>query len=78
MINYMNELVEYTGCPACAYAKHEFELPCGMAHENDNFTLSQDWELPIEGFFVVSPKRHTEKPNKPVSHTNLRNTDVTV
>ncbi len=61
MINYMGEKIEFTNCPACAYAKHEFELPCKMAYENDLFTLSQDWELPIEGFFVVSPKRHVEK-----------------
>ena len=33
----------------------------GMAYENDRFTLSQDWELPIQGFFIVSPKRHIEK-----------------
>ena len=32
-----------------------------MAYENDRFTLSQDWELPIEGFFIVSTKRHIEK-----------------
>ncbi len=61
MINYANELVNFTGCPGCAYANHEFSLPCGMAFENDKFTLSQDWELPIEGFFVVSPKRCVEK-----------------
>ena len=23
--------------------------------------MSQDWELPIKGFFIVSPKRHIEK-----------------
>ena len=28
-----------------------------MAYENDRFTLSQDWELPIPGFFIVTPKR---------------------
>ena len=61
MINYANKKVEFNGCPGCAYANHEFELPCGMAYENDKFTLSQDWELPIEGFFVVSPKRCVEK-----------------
>ena len=32
-----------------------------MAYENERFTLSQDWELPIKGFFIVSPKRHVEK-----------------
>lgn len=61
MINYANEHVEYKGCPGCAYGKHEFTLPCGMAYENEKFTLSQDWELPIEGFLVVSPKRCVEK-----------------
>lgn len=61
MRNYENEEIVFNGCPGCAYAKHEFELPCGMAYENENFTLSQDWELPIEGFLVVSPKRHIEK-----------------
>ena len=61
MINYANEEVHFEGCPACAYANHKFELPCGMAYENERFTLSQDWELPIQGFFVVSPKKCVEK-----------------
>ena len=61
MINYANQEVHFTGCPGCAYAGHEFELPCGVAYENERFTLSQDWELPILGFFVVSPKRCVEK-----------------
>ena len=57
MKNYKNEKIEFSGCPGCAYAKHEFALPCGMAYEDELFTLSQDWELPIEGFMVISPKR---------------------
>ena len=61
MISYNNKEINYEGCPGCAYAKHEFELDCGMAFENDEFTVSQDWELPIKGFFIVSPKRHIEK-----------------
>lgn len=61
MINYANENVGFKGCPGCAYAKHEFVLPCGMAYENEKFTLSQDWELPIPGFFIVSPKKCIEK-----------------
>ena len=60
MINYANEIVKYEGCPGCAYAHHEFKLPCGMAYEDELFTLSQDWELPIEGFMVLSPKRCIE------------------
>lgn len=61
MINYANEEVKFNGCPGCAFANHEFSLPCGMAYENDRFTLAQDWELPIQGFFVVSPKRCISK-----------------
>ena len=61
MINYANKEINFKGCPGCAYANHEFDLPCGIAYENEKFTLSQDWELPILGFLVVSPKRHIEK-----------------
>lgn len=61
MVNYKNEQIKYTGCPGCAYGNHEFELPCKMAYENERFTLSQDWELPILGFFVLSLKKHIEK-----------------
>ncbi len=61
MISYNNKEIIFKGCPGCAYGKHEFNLECGMAYENDRFTLSQDWELPIQGFFIVSPKRHIEK-----------------
>lgn len=32
-----------------------------MAFENERFTVAQDWELPIEGFMIVSPKRHVER-----------------
>jgi len=61
MKNYVNEEIKFNGCPGCAYVNHEFELPCGMAYENERFTLSQDWEFPIEGFFIVSIKRHVER-----------------
>lgn len=65
MINYAGEEIKFTGCPGCAYAKHEFKLPCGIAYQDDMFTVSQDWELPINGFFVVCPvARHVEKFNE--------------
>jgi len=64
MINCFNEEVEFDGCPGCAFANHHFELPCGMAYENENFTLAQDWELPIQGFMVLAPKKHIEKLNE--------------
>ena len=61
MISYNNIEIKYNGCPACAYAKGEFSLPCGLAYEDEFFTISQDWELPIEGFMVISPKRYIER-----------------
>lgn len=61
MKNYANEIIECDGCRSCAYANHEFSLPCGIAYENERFVLSQDWELPIPAFFIVTPKKHIEK-----------------
>lgn len=61
MISYENKEIEIKGCPGCAYAKHQFDVPCGIAYENERFILSQDWEVPILGFFIVSPKKHIEK-----------------
>ena len=58
MKNYMNQEIKFDGCPGCEYAKHKFEIPCGMIYESDLITVSQDWELPIPGFIVASPKRH--------------------
>ena len=60
MVNYANELIEFEGCPGCAYHRHEFTLPCGMAYENELINMSQDWKLPIPGFFVITPNRHVE------------------
>lgn len=61
MLSYANEIIEFEGCPGCAYANHEFFLPCGMAYEDGDVNLSQDWELPIPGFMVISPNRHASK-----------------
>ena len=59
-ISYNNKAFAYDGCPGCAFAAHAFHLDCGLAYENERFTLSQDWELPIPGFLIIAPKRHIE------------------
>lgn len=61
MISYSGKEIEFKECPACDFSNHLFSLECGMAYEDEMFTLAQDWELPIPGFLVVSPKRHIEK-----------------
>ncbi len=63
MFTYDNKLIEFDSCPGCLYANHIFSLTCGMIYENESFTVSQDWELPIPGFIIVSPKRCVEKLN---------------
>ncbi len=60
MIDYANNHVVCDGCPSCAFANHEFSIDCGMAYEDELFTLAQDWELPIDGFIILMPKRHIE------------------
>ena len=60
MLDYANNEIVVDGCYGCAYANHKFILPCGMVYEDDIITISQDWELPINGFMVVCPKRHVE------------------
>lgn len=60
MIDYANNKIIIDGCYSCAFSEHKFSLPCGMVYENENFTISQDWELPIVGFMIVCPKRHIE------------------
>ena len=45
MRDYTNREVKYKGCPGCAFAKHEFDLPCGIAYENERFTLASFREM---------------------------------
>ena len=61
MKDYANNEIEVNGCYGCAYANHEFSIPCGMIFENEYLTISQDWELPINGWIVICPKRHVER-----------------
>ena len=61
MKDYANNEIKVNGCYGCAYANHEFSIPCGMVYENEYLTISQDWELPINGWIVLCPKHHVEK-----------------
>lgn len=61
MKDYANNEIKVNGCYGCAYANHEFSIPCGMVFENEYLTISQDWELPINGWIVLCPKHHVEK-----------------
>ena len=46
------------GCLGCACASGEFDVFGGNLFETESFILAQDCELPINGFLVISSKRH--------------------
>ena len=47
-----------TDCVGCSIANGEMIIPGGILHESEFFLLHQDPETPIEGFFVITSKRH--------------------
>lgn len=62
MIDYSGKEVCFEGCVSCAYDKAEFKLDCEDVLRDGDFTLTQDFELPIVGFLVLCPVfRHVEK-----------------
>ena len=76
MINYAGNEVAFEGCPSCAFAEHKFSLPCGIAYEDELFTVAQDWELPIQGFFVVAPKHCVENLSELTDEERIRAFDL--
>ena len=60
MTLYNGDVVIFEGCPSCHDLTNKFSVADGDIYQNDLVTLTQDWELPIEGFFVIATKRHVE------------------
>ena len=47
-----------SNCLACSIANKEISPYSGIIYETDNFIVSQDIEIPIPGFLIISSKRH--------------------
>ncbi|WP_282942700.1 hypothetical protein [Paenibacillus sp. RC67] len=45
-------------CVGCSIVEETFETPGGFIFQTNHFVLHQDPEIPIEGFFCISSKRH--------------------
>ncbi|MCK5149493.1 hypothetical protein KAJ87_01035 [Candidatus Pacearchaeota archaeon] len=45
-------------CIGCALQKGIIKFSTGLIYEGKYFEVRQDYELPIEGFFIISSKRH--------------------
>ena len=52
---------ELNGCMGCEIAKGNLIPFGGMLYQDDQFTITQDVELPINGFIIISTVRHIEK-----------------
>lgn len=55
---------EFEGCMACTLNKGELELFGGVIYQNDYFMVAQDFEVPINGFIIISTKRHVSSINE--------------
>ena len=63
----MSEIKDLTGksynindCLGCEIAKENILPFGGMLFKNENFVVVQDFELPINGFIIISTIRHIE------------------
>ena len=45
-------------CIACAIAEGKIQLPMENLAETENFIAEQDTECPIEGFVIISSRKH--------------------
>ncbi|MBQ2864398.1 MAG: hypothetical protein IJE91_02895 [Clostridia bacterium] len=52
---------EINGCLGCALNNNPAINPCGIIYKNNSFSVSQDIELPINGFIILTSNRHIEK-----------------
>ncbi len=50
----------FENCLGCKIAKKIIECPGGIIFETNNFILNQDYEIPIESFFIISSKKHIQ------------------
>ena len=52
---------ELNGCLGCEIVNGNIAPFGGVLYKNKHFTITQDFELPIDGFIVISSVRHIEK-----------------
>jgi len=52
---------DLNGCMGCEIINANLKPFGGVLYKNDNFFITQDFELPIDGFIIISSIRHVEK-----------------
>lgn len=58
LITTFDQQIVDTLCISCSIFKKEIIPFGGIIYESNYFLVSQDVEIPIPGFLVISPKRH--------------------
>ena len=52
-----------TECMGCDIAGHRLQPFGGIIFEDDDFVVCQDFEVPIDGFIIISTKQHVSSIN---------------
>ena len=52
---------EFNGCMGCEIINENLLPYGGILYKDDSFLITQDVELPINGFIIISSVRHIEK-----------------
>lgn len=61
LIDLTGKEVEVKGCLGCELANEELAAFGGLLYKSKNFAIMQDFELPIDGFIIISSRRHVVK-----------------
>lgn len=62
--NNKKEVIDFLGnkfqteCLGCSIGKHKIMPIGGFVYESESFVIHQDPEVPIEGFLIISAKKH--------------------
>ncbi len=54
----------FSDCMACSILNGELKPFGEILYENDNFYVCQDFEVPINGFIIISTKQHLSSINE--------------
>lgn len=61
LTNLQGKEVEIKNCMGCEIVNGSIDVFGGILHNGSYFTVAQDFELPIEGFIIITSKRHVKK-----------------
>lgn len=63
IIDLTGKEVEVKNCLGCDIANGNLDVFGGLLYRSENFSIAQDFELPIDGFLIIFSNRHVEKLN---------------